>query len=89
MTAGGSGLAGAVVYVFDAASSAYVTNTLTGTGGSYSLSLPAGQYKLWIETNAAGYPDQAYGPDGTFANATVITITTADQTANIVLGGAP
>ena len=89
VTAGGSGLAGAVVYVFDAASSAYVTNTLTGTGGSYSLSLPAGQYKLWIETNAAGYPDQAYGPDGTFANATVITITTADQTANIVLGGAP
>jgi hypothetical protein len=32
-----------------------------------------------------GYPDQAYGPDGTFANATVIDLSTTDQTVDIVM----
>jgi hypothetical protein len=32
-----------------------------------------------------GYPDQAYGPDGTFANATIIDLSTTDQTVDIDL----
>ena len=87
VTAGGSGVSGAIVYAFDAASSAYVGNTTTAAGGSYSLSLPGGSYKLWIQTNTQGYPDQAYGGDGTFANATVVDLTTTDQTADVVLRG--
>ena len=51
VTAAGSGLDGAIVYVFDAGSSAYVGNTTTAGGGAYSLSLPPAHYKLWIQTN--------------------------------------
>ena len=85
----GSGLSGAIVYVFDSGTSAYVANTTTGGGGAYSISLPAGHYKLWIQTNTGGYPDQAYGPDGTFANATAIDLSTTNQTANVVLVAGP
>ena len=57
-------------------------------GGSYALDLAADTYKLWI-TDVPGYPDQAYGPDGTFANATVIDLTTTDQTVDIDLPPPP
>ena len=73
------------MYVFDASASAYAGNTTTGTAGGYSLSLASGTYKLWIQTNTAGYPDQAYGPDGTFENATPIDLTSTDQTVDVVL----
>ena len=64
MTAGGTGVEGAIVYVFDAATAAYVANAFTDATGAYSVSLPAGTYNLWVQTNTAGYPDQAYGGDG-------------------------
>ncbi len=88
VTAGGTGLPGARIYVFDATTAAYVANTLTAAGGTYSLNLPQGSYKLWIETNEPGYPDQSHGPDGTFANATVINLS-ANRTANVVLAASP
>ena len=72
------------MWAFDAGTGAYVSGVVTGAGGSYSLGLLPDTYKLWI-TDAPGYPDQAYGPDGTFANATVVDLTTTDKTANIVL----
>ena len=87
VTAAGSGVPGAIVYVFKSSDSSYVGNTTTTAGGAYSLALAPGSYKLWIQTNLTGYPDQAYGPDGTFANATVINLN-ANKTANVVLGGA-
>ena len=89
VTAAGSGVTGAIVYVFDAGTSAYAGNVTTGTGGAFSLTLPSGHYKLWIQTNKAGYPDQAYGPDGTFEHATSIDLTAANQTASVVLLAAP
>ena len=82
LTAGATHPVGAVVWVYDAVTSAFVNAAYTGAGGAYSIPLPAGTYKLWI-TGVAGYLDQAYGPDGTLANATVIDATTADQTVNI------
>ncbi len=89
VTAGGPGVSGAIVYAFDATTSAYIGNTTTGAGGAYSITLAQGSYKLWIQTNTAGYPDQAYGPDGTFANATVITLSSSNQTINIALVASP
>ena len=89
LSAGGSGVAGAFVWAFDADTGAYVNSTQTGAGGAYSLSLVPDTYKLWITNGPAGYPDQAYGPDGTFANATIVDLTTTDQTANIVMAAAP
>jgi hypothetical protein len=61
---------------------------VTGAGGAYSLDLAPDTYKLWI-TDVPGYPDQAYGPDGTFANATVIDLSTTDQTVDIVVVANP
>ncbi len=84
LTAGATNPVGAAVWVYDAVTSAYVNGTLTGAGGAYSINLAPGTYKLWI-TGVTGYPDQAYGPDGTFANATVIDLTTGNQTVNISL----
>ena len=88
MTAAGTGVEGAIVYVFDAGTAAYVGNALTGAGGAYSLALPAGTYNLWVQTNTPGYPDQAYGPDGSFENATDIPLP-PDATADVALVAAP
>ena len=87
VTAAGTGVAGAIVYVFDGTSSAYVGNATTTAGGAYSLALPPGTYKLWVQTNTPGYPDQAYGGDRTFAGAEVIDLTAANATADVVLAG--
>ena len=89
VTAGVSGLDGAIVYVFDAGTDAYVGNATTAGGGAFNLVLPPGHYKLWIQTNTGDYPDQAYGPDGTFANATDIDLTAGNGTADVVLAAAP
>ena len=89
VTADGTGVDGAVVWAFKASDGSYVSGVVAGAGGSYSLPLAPDSYKLWI-TNAPGYPDQAYGPDGTFGNATVVDLTTTDQPGtDIVLTAGP
>ena len=82
------GVAGAVVWAYKASDGSYVSGVVTGAGGTYSLALAPDSYKLWI-TGAPGYPDQAYGPDGTFANATVVDLTTADQPGTDITLAAP
>ena len=72
------GDAGGVVWAFKASDGSYAGGVLVAGDGSYSLDLVPDSYKLWI-TDVTGYPDQAYGPDGTFANATVVDLTTTDQ----------
>jgi serine protease len=87
--AGATGVVGAIVYVFKASDSSYAGNATTTAGGAYTLSLQPGHYKLWVQTNLQGYPDQAYGPDGTFANATSIDLTGGNATVNVVLAPGP
>ena len=88
VTAGGSGVAGAVVWAYRASDSAFVTGVVTGAGGAYSLDLPVDTYKLWI-TGAPGYPDQAYGGDGTFAGAGIVDLSTTDQPGTDIVLAAP
>ena len=88
MTAASTPVEGAIVYVFDAGTAAYVGNALTDATGDYALALPPGTYNLWVQTNTLGYPDQAYGPDGTFENATDITLP-PDADADVALVAAP
>ena len=86
VTAGGSGLDGAMVHVVTAAG-AYVTNTTTAGGGAYTLTLSPGDYKLYVQPNKPGYPNQWF--DGTdVANATVIPVS-ANTLQNIALVGPP
>ncbi len=66
------------MWAFKASDGSYAGGVVVAGDGSYSLDLAPDSYKLWI-TDVAGYPDQAYGPDGTFANATVVDLTSADQ----------
>ena len=83
------GDAGGVVWAFKASDGSYAGGVLVAGDGSYSLDLVPDSYKLWI-TDVTGYPDQAYGPDGTFANATVVDLTTTDQPGtDITLAAAP
>ena len=72
VTAGGDPVSGAIVYVFKASDSSYAGNAVTAGDGTYTISLPDGSYKLWIQTNTPGYPDQAYGGDGTYEHATPV-----------------
>ena len=84
--AAGTGVEGAIVYVFKASDSSYVGNATTaGTDGAWTLSLLPDHYKLWIQTNRGDYPDQAYGSDGTFEHATDINLTAGSATADVVL----
>ncbi len=82
------GDAGGVVWAFKASDGSYAGGVLVAGDGSYSLDLAPDSYKLWI-TDVAGYPDQAYGPDGTFANATVVDLTSADQPGTDITLAAP
>ena len=73
---GGAGpLVGAFVTAYDAGTGSWIGYATTDGAGAYSLTLPAGDYKLLIQTNAAGYPDVWHGPTGaSFATATVVTL---------------
>ena len=85
-TSAGS-LAGATVHVFDGTAYAWVGSTTSTAGGAYTINLPQGTYKLYIQPNSAGYPDQWHGgPD--YAGATVITLN-ANTTEDISLSGSP
>ena len=70
VTAAGTGVEGAIVYVFDAAHRGLRGQRLHRRHRRLQRQPPAGTYNLWVQTNTAGYPDQAYGGDGSFENAT-------------------
>ena len=73
---GGTPVNGTFVYVFDAGTSAYVGAATMGSGGSYTIDVPAGSYKLYTQTNTSTYPDQWFG-GSSFASATAIGVSAA------------
>ncbi|MFZ0323941.1 MAG: carboxypeptidase regulatory-like domain-containing protein, partial [Actinomycetes bacterium] len=84
VTAGGTGLPGAMVHVFDAGTYTWVGYTTSGTGGTYTIDLPAGTYKLFVQPDEAGYADQWVG--GTdHAGAAVVDLSTGNATKNVPL----
>ena len=84
VTAAGTGLDGAIVYVVTAGD-VYVTNTTTAGGGAYTFSLAPGSYKLYVQPNKSGYAAQWFGgPDE--GSATVIAVS-ANTLQNIALVG--
>ena len=87
MSTAGGPLAGTFVYVFNAATSAYVGAATMGPGAAYTISVPAGSYKLYTQTNNPGFPDQWFGGTS-FATATSIPVS-ATTTQNILLVGSP
>ena len=52
---------GASVHVFDAGTYTWIGYVVTGAGGAYSIDLPAGTYKLFVQPDEAGYADQWVG----------------------------
>ena len=72
----GTPLNGTQVHVYDATTGAYIEPATMGAGGTYTTDLPTGSYKLYIQPNTAGYPDQWLG-GLTFASATAITVSAA------------
>ena len=59
-----TGLPGAMVHVFDAATYTWVGYTTTTAGGAYTIDLPAGTYKLFVQPDEPGYADQWVGGTG-------------------------
>ena len=83
---GGAGpLVGAYVTAYDATTAAWTNYDETDATGAYAINLPAGSYKLLIQTNTAGYPDTWYGGTS-FANATTVWWT-APRRSNITVSG--
>ncbi len=84
---GGATLPGAAVHAFDAATGAYVGGANPDALGAFAITLPPGTYKLWIQPNTAGYPNQWYGGGGaSFAAATPVDLTVASAIVNITVG---
>jgi hypothetical protein len=72
------------VSIFDATTSAYVgAATMGSSGGTYTITLPAGSYRLYTQTNTPTYPDQWFGGSSS-ASATAIGVS-APTTQNITL----
>src|SRR6185369_1170734 len=84
---GATPVSGTFVYIFDAGTSAYVGAATMGPGAAYSISLPAGSYKAYVQTNTPAYPDQYIG-GSSFATATTITVS-ANTTQDLSLASPP
>ena len=75
LSGGAAPLVGSYVTAYDATTSAWAGNGVSDNAGAYSLTLPAGTYKLLVQPNTAGYPNVWYGAAGaTFATATPVTL---------------
>ena len=83
VTAAGTGVVDAWVYAFDAGTSAYVTSTASVTGGAYSLVVPPGSYKIYVQPRNGTNPDQWYGG----ATPTVVPVSADTPGVDIALGG--
>lgn len=85
VTADGVPVVGAIIYIFlHSDGTTYVNNVTTTTGGVYSITLPMNVYRLWVQTNTAGYPDQAYGALD-WVNGTGVDLTTGNKIADVPL----
>ena len=71
---------------YEATTATWTNYGVTDAGGAYAINLPAGSYKLLVQTNTAGYPDTWYGGT-TFANATTVVVDGA-ETVNITVAPA-
>ena len=83
VTAAGTGVVDAWVYAFDAGTSAYVTSTASVTGGAYSLVVPPGSYKIYVQPRNGTNPDQWYGG----ATPTVVPVSADTPGVDIALAG--
>ena len=82
--AGGAGpLVGSYVTAYEASTATWTNYGVTDAGGAYAINLPAGSYKLLVQTNTAGYPDTWYG-GSSFATATTVVVDGA-ETVNITI----
>ena len=88
VTANAVGLPGASVHVFDAGTYTWIGYAVTGAGGTYSIDLPAGTYKLFVQPDESGYADQWVGGSD-HATASVADLSTTDQTVDVPLIGPP
>ena len=88
VTAGGPGLSGASVHVFDAGTYTWIGYVVTTAGGAYSIDLPAGTYKLFIQPDEPGYADQWVG-GADHASASVVDLSSGNATQNVALVGPP
>ena len=72
--------------VFDAATYTGIGYVGSGAGGAYSINLPAGTYKLFVQPDEPGYADRWVG--GTdHASASVASLSSGDATVNVTLVG--
>jgi hypothetical protein len=69
-------LNGTSVYAFDGTSYVYDGAATMGSGGTYTINLPAGTYKLYVQPNTPGYADQWVGGSD-YTSATVVTVSGA------------
>jgi hypothetical protein len=68
----------ATVSVFDSTTFAWAGNATSAADGTFSLSVPPGTYKLYLQPTTPGYPNQWYGGGGVYwSTATPVTVSGA------------
>jgi hypothetical protein len=81
---GGTPLATGTVHVVTDAW-VYVTSVPISPSGTYSFSLPAGSYKLYVQPATAGFADQWVGGGGASFGAATTYALSADRSVDIAL----
>ena len=84
ITGEGSPLSGASLTVYDM-TGANVGSTTTAGDGSYSFSLAAGVYKMYVDGTGEGMGAIWYGGEGTFGAGAELFLVSAAVTANVAL----
>ena len=79
----GGALVGVKINIYDALKGTSLSSVTSTSGGNYTINLAAGSYKLYIQPNRQGYPNQWYGGTS-LATATIITVSAATTQAIVV-----
>jgi VCBS repeat-containing protein len=87
VTTSGGPLAGTFVYIFSATGQSYIGAATMGPGAAYSIAVPAGSYKAYVQTNNPGYPDQWIG-GSSYETASPIAVS-ANTSQDLLLASPP
>jgi hypothetical protein len=72
------------VSVWNGTTGAWTGNAVTNASGVYSITLPQGGYKLYIQGGSPTYPGQFFGGTS-MATATIVRLGAANLTQNITV----
>lgn len=90
VTAGGGPLEGVTVWAYNTLTGVWTSAAPTDVNGAYTVGVPQGSYKVYVDPEAQGYPGRWIGGSGTLGDATILNLnldTTQDVVLSVALSG--